>query len=77
MPEDNDNNPTGGTFFTVSSAASQLGVSKDKVKKLIQERVLSSQKNPLDARQVLIPKEQVDGLKANAPKVIQKNTGED
>ena len=61
-----------GSFFTYSAAASHLGVSRDKVKKLVEKGKLTTTENPLDSRQKLIPEKEVTALKSEAPTVIKE-----
>lgn len=51
-------------LFTVQDAAKYLGVSRTKVSFLIRDGVLTTLENPLDKRQGLITKDQLDKLKA-------------
>ncbi len=50
-------------YLTVLAAAKYLGVSRDKLSRMIKERQLEVVINPLDARQRLLPKSLLDGLK--------------
>ena len=68
-----DNVEGSGSFFTISAAATHLGVSRDKVKKLVTDGKLTTTPNPLDSRQKLIPEKEVNTLKSVAPtKVIKE-----
>lgn len=58
-------------LFTIQEAATYLGVSRAKISLLVSKQELSFTNNPLDARQKLISKEQLDRLKTypTAPKL--------
>lgn len=55
----------GGTM-TVAEAQRELGVSKVKVAQLIREGLLHATPDPLDKRSKLIPRAEVDALKARS-----------
>ncbi len=58
-------------YLTVLAAADYLGVSRDKVSRMIKAGTLTAEVDPLDSRQKLIPKKQLDALLA--PKKIIKS----
>ncbi len=50
-------------LLTVQQAADFLGVSRIKISRLLKNGTLLAKPNPLDSRQKLIPREQLDSLK--------------
>ncbi|HEX2913537.1 MAG TPA: excisionase family DNA-binding protein [Chloroflexia bacterium] len=52
-------------FLTIMAAADYLGVSRDKVNRLIRSGRLKPIENPLDGRSRLISREQLDNLLPN------------
>lgn len=53
----------GVEYLTVLAAASYLGVSRDKLSRMIRAGQIETLPNPLDGRQRLIDKSQLDALK--------------
>jgi excisionase family DNA binding protein len=54
---------TGVEYLTVIAAAKYLGVSRDKLSRMIRDRQLEVVENPLDGRQRLIARSELDALK--------------
>lgn len=54
---------TGVEYLTVIAAARYLGVSRDKLSRMIRARQLEVVENPLDGRQRLISRLELDALK--------------
>lgn len=54
-------------FFTVQEAAEFLGVSRMKLSKLLRDKILTSEINPLDTREKLIMRSQLEKLKGFPP----------
>jgi len=54
---------TGVEYLTVIAAARYLGVSRDKLSRMIRDRQLEVVENPLDGRQRLISRNELDALK--------------
>ncbi len=52
--------------MTVAEAQRELGVSKVKMSKLLREGLLHATPDPLDKRSKLIPRAEVDALKARS-----------
>jgi hypothetical protein len=55
-----------GDTMTVAEAQRELGVSKVKMAKLLREGALHAEADPLDKRFKLIPRAEVDALKARS-----------
>ncbi len=53
--------------YTVQEAADYLGVSRVKISKLLRDKVLTAEINPLDSREKLITLKQLDKLKSFPP----------
>ena len=56
-------------LLTAHEAQEYLGVSKRKMWRLLQDGVLATQNDPLDARVKLIKRSDLDALKAQSKKV--------
>jgi len=61
-------------LLTVSAASQYLGVSRDKVSRLIKSGQLTAVDDVLDSRQKLIPRSQLDALKPSGRVVKVLNT---
>lgn len=57
--------------LTVNEAASYLGVNRVKINTLLRRGVLKAETNPLDARQKLVSRQQLDALKEYLPEKPQ------
>lgn len=56
----------GGDTMTVAEAQRELGVSKVKMARLLREGALHAEPDPLDKRYKLIPRTEVEALKARS-----------
>ncbi len=63
-------------FLTVMAAAAYLGISRDKLSRLIRAGKLKALENPLDSRQRLIARRELDALRPPG-RVITRNPTKD